>query len=243
MPDKTSIRRRRFAEATRIRRADSSSGIAPGAGLFSGKPAQENTLLPDLGVYLQPDPMHRASVMSGTGPQAYAYASGNPVRYSDPSGLKFVTSGLHSTCLANLKSNPAIGARISAMEAANNMIFDIAEIPPTLDLVNDGGGNTYQVGPFIEWPEPGEDCDGAISLIRVNINTFIAQQVNVTSPWPMNGVFTDDQDVLLAHELGHAEYIWKHGYRRSLNGVTNGNALMFENAMRQEYGMPYRHVH
>jgi hypothetical protein len=42
---------------------------------------------PDLGVYLQPDPMHRSSAES-PGPQAYAYASGRPLVLSDPLGLR-----------------------------------------------------------------------------------------------------------------------------------------------------------
>jgi RHS repeat-associated protein len=45
------------------------------------------TYVPTLGQYTSPDPEHRTSVMM-PGPQAYAYANGNPLRFSDPSGLK-----------------------------------------------------------------------------------------------------------------------------------------------------------
>jgi RHS repeat-associated protein len=41
--------------------------------------------VPTLGQYLTPDPMHQASVMA-PGPQAYAYANGNPMKYEDPTG-------------------------------------------------------------------------------------------------------------------------------------------------------------
>jgi RHS repeat-associated protein len=44
------------------------------------------TYVPDLGQYLQPDPMFLQSMLSGKGPQAYAYANGNPLKYSDPTG-------------------------------------------------------------------------------------------------------------------------------------------------------------
>jgi RHS repeat-associated protein len=44
------------------------------------------TYIPSLGSYTSPDPEHRASVMSGMGPQAYQYASGRPLKYSDPDG-------------------------------------------------------------------------------------------------------------------------------------------------------------
>lgn len=44
------------------------------------------TYLPDLGIYLQPDPDHRASASIYAGPQAYSYASGRPLVMSDPSG-------------------------------------------------------------------------------------------------------------------------------------------------------------
>ena len=45
-----------------------------------------NLLLPDLGVYLQPDPEHQASSSMASSPQAYAYVSGAPLRFSDPDG-------------------------------------------------------------------------------------------------------------------------------------------------------------
>ncbi len=44
------------------------------------------TYLPDLGLYLQPDPMHQESATNGTGAQAFAYANGNPLKYIDPDG-------------------------------------------------------------------------------------------------------------------------------------------------------------
>jgi RHS repeat-associated protein len=43
------------------------------------------TYVPGLGSYTTPDPEHRASVMM-PGPQTYAYAHGNPLRYFDPTG-------------------------------------------------------------------------------------------------------------------------------------------------------------
>jgi RHS repeat-associated protein len=58
--------------------------VADPSGLVEN---QHRTYLPHLGIYLQPDPMHQQSVQSGIGPQAYAYANGNPGRYSDSSGL------------------------------------------------------------------------------------------------------------------------------------------------------------
>ena len=42
---------------------------------------------PELGQYLSPDPRHRTSVSQSHGPQAYAYAKGNPLRFTDPKGL------------------------------------------------------------------------------------------------------------------------------------------------------------
>lgn len=43
--------------------------------------------LPDLGVYLSPDPMHKMSATMLAGPQAFAYASGRPLVFADPLGL------------------------------------------------------------------------------------------------------------------------------------------------------------
>jgi RHS repeat-associated protein len=60
----------------------------PGQLQGPGEPVVENRYryyVPTLGQYLTPDPMHQASVMS-PGPQAYAYANGNPVKFSDPDG-------------------------------------------------------------------------------------------------------------------------------------------------------------
>ncbi len=42
---------------------------------------------PVLGQYLQPDPLYGTTAQAGVGPQAYAYANGNPLKYSDPRGL------------------------------------------------------------------------------------------------------------------------------------------------------------
>ena len=41
---------------------------------------------PDLGQYLSPDPEHRTTAWAHPGPQAYAYANGNPLRFTDPTG-------------------------------------------------------------------------------------------------------------------------------------------------------------
>jgi RHS repeat-associated protein len=41
---------------------------------------------PDLGQYLQADPMYASTSRSGVGPQAYAYGNGNPLRYVDRDG-------------------------------------------------------------------------------------------------------------------------------------------------------------
>lgn len=41
---------------------------------------------PDLGIYLQPDPIHRSSAAAFAGPQAYAYAAGRPLVNVDPDG-------------------------------------------------------------------------------------------------------------------------------------------------------------
>jgi hypothetical protein len=38
-------------------------------------------------MYTAPDPMHGKSVRRGFGPQAYAYANGNPLKNIDPLGL------------------------------------------------------------------------------------------------------------------------------------------------------------
>jgi RHS repeat-associated protein len=60
----------------------------PGQLQGPGEPVVENRYryyVPTLGQYLTPDPMHQASVMT-PGPQAYAYANGNPLRYRDPTG-------------------------------------------------------------------------------------------------------------------------------------------------------------
>jgi hypothetical protein len=46
-----------------------------------------NDSYPDLGVYLQPDPMHKMSATTLAGAQAYAYASGRPLVLVDPLGL------------------------------------------------------------------------------------------------------------------------------------------------------------
>lgn len=47
----------------------------------------EEDSYPDLGVYLQPDPLHRSSAAALPGPQAYAYAAGRPLVNTDPLGL------------------------------------------------------------------------------------------------------------------------------------------------------------
>lgn len=59
------------------------------------------TYLPDLGQYLQPDPLHQASVMAGTGPQAYAYSNGNPLKYTDSDGRLFVDRSSLKNCAGN----------------------------------------------------------------------------------------------------------------------------------------------
>lgn len=42
--------------------------------------------LPELGVYLSPDPEYRSSISRGSGPKAFAYASGRPLVNTDPTG-------------------------------------------------------------------------------------------------------------------------------------------------------------
>lgn len=71
--------------------------IAPGPSTTVAKTASTTTLRvrilaeddshPDLGIYLQPDPAHEISLYEASSPQAYAYASGRPLKYSDPDGL------------------------------------------------------------------------------------------------------------------------------------------------------------
>jgi RHS repeat-associated protein len=60
----------------------------PGQLRGVGEPIVENRYryyVPTLGQYLTPDPMHMASV-ENYGPQAYAYANGNPLRFTDRTG-------------------------------------------------------------------------------------------------------------------------------------------------------------
>lgn len=41
---------------------------------------------PVLGQYLQPDPLYGTTAQGGVGPQAYAYANGSPLKYTDSDG-------------------------------------------------------------------------------------------------------------------------------------------------------------
>ncbi|MDP2341185.1 MAG: hypothetical protein Q8O67_09515 [Deltaproteobacteria bacterium] len=72
---------------------------------------------PDFGIYLQSDPAHATSVMSGMGPQVYAYANGSPLRFVDRTGS--VPGAAYRTIV-----DAAVAAAVDVVEAHKTAIFE-----------------------------------------------------------------------------------------------------------------------
>lgn len=82
------------------------------------------TYFPDLGVYLSPDPAHRSSARLA-GPQAYAYANGNPLKYTDPDGRRpLLGAGTHFRNEKDTAFAAAMAMRASVVTTARATVAE-----------------------------------------------------------------------------------------------------------------------
>lgn len=169
---------------------------------------------PDLGVYLQPDPEHQVSATTYAGPQAYAYAGGNPLTNVDPLGLYFLDASWGQGAGRNYRQDAA-----KALEFISNRRRD-PQCPCTFDVVYGSRG-------------------GSSTAFGANLPiTFVPGGQDAFSPWPAylagalpptgNGVAADFAQYgriqigeriamarqfgyLFAHEIAHTSFLIPHG--------------------------------
>lgn len=158
------------------------------------------TYLPDLGVYLQPDPMHRDSVMSGNGPQAYAYANGNPLRYTDPDGLYALDSSWDADPAAKAIGKSALDG-LRSFSRCGCAFKEVHKRVPFNDFfrIHYGisfGAETFGLTPFQEiFRDP-------LGNPGLNPNNFL--QIDIGKTAIQEGVTTTMRT--MAHEMTHASF-------------------------------------
>jgi RHS repeat-associated protein len=77
-------------------------------------------LLPDVGAYTTPEPLHQVSLAAygATGPLAYSYAAGNPLKYTDSTGMEIDGGWDMALAMELVTPEQVAGYETAAMEGS-----------------------------------------------------------------------------------------------------------------------------
>ncbi len=153
---------------------------------------------PRLGRYLSPEPLLqqpdyvRLMAQSGMSVPTYAYAANNPLKYSDPDGLRIVWN----------QSDGALNRQVSRLRSTRTgaALFDFLDARPEVVNLKDLGGirwradGSWLAGGTNPGPNGGSECSAIThrSLERARWTDKSGRR------WPM------DPAAILGHELVHA---------------------------------------